>query len=43
MVQGDKVYAYLPEGFLLDDAAEDFGGHKTRWARARADDFAPFD
>lgn len=43
MVQGDQVYPYLPEGFLLDDTAEDFGGHKTRWARARADDFAPFD
>ena len=43
MVQGDQVYTYLPEGFLLDDKAEDFCGHKTRWARARADDFAPID
>lgn len=43
MVQGDQVYTYLPEGFLLDDKAEDYGGHKSRWARARADDFAPVD
>lgn len=43
MVQGDQVYTYLPEGFLLDDTAEDFGGHKTRWARASSESFAPFD
>jgi len=43
MVQGDQVYAYLPEGYLLDKEAEDFGGNKTRWARARADSFAPLD
>jgi glutamate synthase domain-containing protein 2 len=43
MVQGDEVYTYLPEGFLLDDKAVDFKGHKSRWARARADSFAPVD
>ncbi|SFE11586.1 Glutamate synthase domain-containing protein 2 [Sulfitobacter brevis] len=43
MVQGDQVYAYLPEGYLLDDSAADYKGNKTRWARARADSFAPFD
>ena len=43
MAEGQDVYAYLPEGYLLDDAAEDFRGNKTRWARARADDFAPVD
>ena len=43
MVQGDQVYAYLPEGYLLDDAATDFGGNKSRWARARAESFAPVD
>jgi glutamate synthase domain-containing protein 2 len=43
MVQGDQVYAYLPEGYLLDDEAADYNGNKTRWARARADSFAPID
>jgi hypothetical protein len=33
----------LPEGYLLDDDAEDYHGDKTRWARARADSFAPID
>ncbi len=43
MVQGDEVYAYLPNGYLLDDKAVDYKGNKTRWARARADSFAPID
>jgi glutamate synthase domain-containing protein 2 len=43
MVEGNEVYAYLPEGYLLDDNAEDYHGDKTRWARARADSFAPID
>jgi hypothetical protein len=43
MVEGDEVYAYLPEGYLLDDAAQDYRGNKTRWARARAESFAPVD
>ncbi len=43
MVQGDQVYAYLPEGYLLDDEALDYKGNKTRWARARAESFAPVD
>jgi len=41
MTQGDEIYGYLPEGYLLDDKAEDFGGNKTRWARASAQSFAP--
>ncbi len=41
MVEGNDVYAYLPEGYLLDDDAEDYRGNKSRWARARADSFAP--
>lgn len=43
MMQGDAVYPYLPEGYLLDDDAEDYNGNKTRWARARAESFAPVD
>lgn len=43
MVQGDEVYGYLPEGYLLDDQAQDFKGNKTRWARAQASSFVPFD
>lgn len=43
MVEGSQVFAYLPEGYLLDDDAVDFHGDKTRWARARADSFAPID
>ncbi len=43
VVQGDKVYAYLPNGYLLDDDAVDFHGNKSRWSRARADSFAPVD
>lgn len=41
MVEGNEVYTYLPEGFLLDDKATDYHGHKSRWSRARADSFAP--
>ena len=40
MVQGDQVYGYLPEGYLLDDQSPDYNGNKTRWARAQADSFA---
>ena len=43
MVQGDEVYAYLPDGYLLDNKAVDYKGNKTRWARARAESFAPVD
>ena len=43
MVQGDQVYSYLPEGYLLDDQSPDYNGNKTRWARAQADSFVPFD
>lgn len=43
MVQGDEVFGYLPEGYLLNDTAEDFKGNKTRWARAQASSFVPFD
>lgn len=43
MIQGDEVYTYLPDGFLLDDKSPDHGGQKSRWARARADSFAPID
>ncbi|MBD3665105.1 FMN-binding glutamate synthase family protein [Sulfitobacter aestuariivivens] len=43
MTEGSNVYAYLPEGYLLDDNAKDYRGNKTRWARARADSFAPID
>ena len=43
MVQGDQVYGYLPEGYLLDDQSPDYNGNKTRWARAQVDSFVPFD
>ena len=43
VVQGDHVYKYLPEGYLLDDKSPDFNGNKTRWGRARAETFVPFD
>lgn len=43
MVQGDQVFGYLPEGYLLDDQSPDYNGNKTRWARAQADSFVPFD
>jgi glutamate synthase domain-containing protein 2 len=41
--QGDNVYKYLPVGYLLNDESPDFNGNKTRWSRARAESFAPFD
>jgi glutamate synthase domain-containing protein 2 len=41
-VTGDEAWPYLPEGFLLRGEADNFG-YLTRWNRARADDFAPFD
>ena len=43
MVQGDEVYGYLPEGYLLADKAQDYKGNKTRWSRAQASSFVPFD
>ena len=43
MAEGAEAFGYLPEGYLLDDGAEDFRGNKSRWARARADSFAPVD
>ena len=43
MVQGDQVYGYLPEGYLLDVKAPDYKGNKTRWSRAQATSFVPFD
>ncbi|UWR15335.1 FMN-binding glutamate synthase family protein [Sulfitobacter sp. M368] len=43
VVEGNEVYHYLPVGYLLDDKAEDLQGNKTRWARARAESFAPVD
>lgn len=43
MVEGSEVYAYLPDGYLLDAGAPDYHGDKTRWSRARADSFAPVD
>ena len=41
MVQGNKAFPYLPEGFLLDDDAEDYHGCKDRWSRADAKTFNP--
>ncbi|MDF1729277.1 MAG: FMN-binding glutamate synthase family protein, partial [Sulfitobacter sp.] len=43
MAEGNEVFGYLPEGYLLDDEAVDFRGNKSRWARARADSFEPVD
>ena len=43
MVEANEVYTYLPDGYLLDDNAEDFQGNKSRWARARAETFARVD
>ncbi|QUJ75948.1 FMN-binding glutamate synthase family protein [Sulfitobacter albidus] len=41
MVQGNRAFAYLPEGFLLDDIAADHRGYKERWARASPQTFDP--
>ncbi|MCX7558169.1 FMN-binding glutamate synthase family protein [Sulfitobacter sp. F26204] len=43
MVEGSDVYGYLPKGFLLDDDAEDYGDHKSRWKRASAETFSPLE
>lgn len=41
MVQGNKAFPYLPEGFFLDADAEDHRGYKDRWSRASAQTFNP--
>ncbi len=41
MVQGHQVYNYVPVGYLLDENSQDYHGNKGRWARARAESFAP--
>ena len=44
MVTGEEIYPYLPENFLLDGSAgDDPFGYRSRWARSRAESFAPFD
>jgi len=42
MTSGDEIYPYLPTGFLINGTA-DKSGYLTRWNRAKADSFAPFD
>lgn len=42
MVTGDEVYPYLPERFLIEGHADQFG-HLDRWNRASADAFGPRD
>jgi glutamate synthase domain-containing protein 2 len=42
LVTGDEAFPYLPEGFLLKNAPDDHG-YAQRWARARAEEFVPFD
>ena len=44
MVTGEELYPYLPDGFLLEQPADDdpFGYH-MRWQRSRAESFEPFD
>ena len=41
-VTGDEAWPYLPDGFLLRGEADAYG-YLTRWNRARADSFKPFD
>jgi glutamate synthase domain-containing protein 2 len=41
MVQGNKAFAYLPIGFLVDEHAADHMGYKDRWSRASAQTFTP--
>ena len=41
MVQGNKAFPYLPEGFLVDEDADDHMEYKERWARASAQTFTP--
>ena len=43
VMDGNDVFSCLPEGYLLDDKAEELLGNKTRRARARAHSFAPVD
>jgi hypothetical protein len=40
MAEAADVYAYMPEGFLLD-GTEDGHGFQERWGRANAHSFAP--
>lgn len=42
MHSGDEVWPYLPDRFLLDGHEDEFG-YLTRWNRARAESFRPFD
>ncbi|MEM1077270.1 MAG: FMN-binding glutamate synthase family protein [Pseudomonadota bacterium] len=42
MMTGDEVYPYLPEGFLVEQEADEFG-YLRRWRRADASSFAPTD
>jgi glutamate synthase domain-containing protein 2 len=40
MIEGDAIFPYLPEGFLL--RGDDVGyGYLSRWMRARPESFAP--
>ena len=46
MVTGDEIYPYLPVGFLLRDPEPNENirrAYRMRWARSRAESFAPFD
>jgi len=43
MVTGDDAFFSLDVGALLKNGKSDAGGYHQRWARARADQFAPVD
>ncbi|EPX79837.1 FMN-binding glutamate synthase family protein [Litoreibacter arenae] len=43
MVTGDEAFFSLEIGSLLKKAKDDPGGYHARWARAKADQFAPTD
>jgi len=46
MVTGDEISPYLPVGFLLRDPEPNENirrAYRMRWARSRAESFAPFD
>ncbi len=43
MVTGDEAFASLEIGSLLKTGKVDPGGYRERWARAKADQFTPFD
>jgi len=43
MVTGDEAFQSLEVGALLKKAKSDPGGYHARWARARAEQFAPVD